>query len=195
MKLSGYPFAFWNKYFTLWLVEHSRTKKSHKRYGILRLSKYLQTVITHIHAYTYLCTLTCMRTYTHTCTHIHVCTCTCTHVCTRIHTHTHTGTHIHVHTCTNIHACIHTYIHEHTYTCTQTQAPTLHTHTCMHALTLTHASSLTQTRLAQVHDLPVMAERPLVTTLCTPPTLAQMARVLERGWELILECGRLWAPK
>lgn len=58
---------------------------------------------------------------------------------------------------------------------------TLHTHTCMHALTLTHASSLTQTRLAQVHDLPVMAERPLVTTLCTPPTLAQMARVLERG--------------
>lgn len=47
---------------------------------------------------------------------------------------------------------------------------TLHTHThrCTHALTLTHASSLTQTRLAQVHDLPVMAERPLVTTLCTP---------------------------
>jgi hypothetical protein len=139
MKLSGYPFAFWNKYFTLWLVEHSRTKKSHKRYGILRLSKYLQTVITHIHAYTYLCTLTCMRTYTHTCTHIHVCTCTCTHVCTRIHTHTHTGTHIHVHTCTNIHACIHTYIHEHTYTCTQTQAPTLHTHTCMHAQAHTHS--------------------------------------------------------
>lgn len=43
-----------------------------------------------------------------------------------------------------------------------------HTHRCTHALTLTHASSLTQTRLAQVHDLPVMAERPLVTTLCTP---------------------------
>lgn len=45
---------------------------------------------------------------------------------------------------------------------------TTHIHTCTHALTLTHASSLTQTRLAQVHDLPVMAERPLVTTLCTP---------------------------
>lgn len=45
---------------------------------------------------------------------------------------------------------------------------TTHIHTSTHALTLTHASSLTQTRLAQVHDLPVMAERPLVTTLCTP---------------------------
>lgn len=57
--------------------------------------------------------------------------------------------------------------------------PPPHTHT----LTLTHASSLTRRRCSpKFTSFPVVAERPLVTTACTPQLWLKREWASERGW-------------